>query len=86
MLAGSVDLAKEYLHSEELSLVNETHPSHSQWAILHFEKPITAPLKSLYIASRLDTDIHILFLCFIPVALSMYTPLNLLPYIPANVD
>jgi len=58
LLPDSVDLSKEYLHSEELSIINETHPAHSQWAVLHFEKPITAPLKSLFIASRLDTDVH----------------------------
>jgi len=43
----------EYENHEELIAADKTQ----QYAILQFEQPITAPLLSLVIASRLDTDI-----------------------------
>ncbi|TPX31137.1 hypothetical protein SmJEL517_g05446 [Synchytrium microbalum] len=49
------DFSREYLHEAELP---DNPPQRQFWALLEFETPVTCPTKSLYIASRLDTDIH----------------------------
>ncbi len=66
------DASKEYKHCEELltetearAIVDEAGgvdafdaPTFAKYALLEFEQPITVPTDELYIASRLDTDIH----------------------------
>jgi hypothetical protein len=49
--AGAADLAAA------AAIAGET-PAFATWALLIFDQPITCPVDSLYIASRLDTDIH----------------------------
>eukprot|EP00002_Diphylleia_rotans_P018534 TRINITY_DN3588_c0_g1_i2.p1 TRINITY_DN3588_c0_g1~~TRINITY_DN3588_c0_g1_i2.p1 ORF type:complete len:456 (-),score=94.69 TRINITY_DN3588_c0_g1_i2:427-1794(-) len=46
----------EYLYQEELYGSETT--DQPQWAFLEFEKPITCPLGSVLIGSKLDTDVH----------------------------
>jgi len=49
---------RDYLYMEELAPTSESSPIGSQYALLQFEKPITCPLGSIIIGSRLDTDIN----------------------------
>lgn len=51
------DYAREYKYQEELFLASNEYPIGSQYAIIHFETPIIAPLQSVIIGSKLDTDI-----------------------------
>lgn len=49
--AGAADLAAAAARAGDT-------PAFATWALLVFEQPITCPVDSLYIASRLDSDIH----------------------------
>lgn len=53
----------EYIYLDVLQ-DNETLPIGSQFAYIEFETPITCPIDSLLIGSKLDTDIHILHFTF----------------------
>jgi len=71
-LDGSFDAKKEYKFCEELlteaeakaigedkSKANDSDPqAFAKYALLEFDQPITVPTDELFIASRLDSDIH----------------------------
>jgi selenocysteine-specific elongation factor len=50
------DFSTQYIYREELVAPKDFKGP--QWALLQFEKPITCPMHSLLIGSRLDTDIR----------------------------
>eukprot|EP01112_Ceratiomyxa_fruticulosa_P010457 TRINITY_DN2771_c0_g1_i3.p1 TRINITY_DN2771_c0_g1~~TRINITY_DN2771_c0_g1_i3.p1 ORF type:complete len:546 (+),score=96.05 TRINITY_DN2771_c0_g1_i3:121-1758(+) len=52
------DPRRDYQYQNFLHPHSITHPPHSQFALLEFEQPVICPLKSLFIGSRLDSDIH----------------------------
>lgn len=49
---------EDYLYAEELRDTRDSPPG-TQWALLEFDHPITVPLGSIVIGSRLDADINV---------------------------
>ena len=54
---GEFDKSKEYAYHELLLKDSESHPPGSQFVLLQFDQPVTCPLDSMVIGSKLDVSV-----------------------------